>query len=385
MDLNLRDTVVVAPADNLISLAVVRSLGRNGLRVVAISQREGIGASSRYATEVIRAEKGEAGLVDAVRTAIHQYHPSAVFALGELEITALNLHREELEQSAKLLFPDQRRFELALRKDKTLAIARGLGIDTPETILISGSEELHLCAEVRYPVVVKPRQQDVVDFKNVELGSEAELAGFFQHLPAFDNFYLVQEYCAGRGVGVEILMHEGKALLTFQHRRVREYPPDGGVSVCCEAMAPEAQLVRQSEELLRAMDWEGVAMVEYRRDERTGRTVLMEVNGRFWGSLPLAIHAGADFPYALYLASKGAFAPSRSPKTSVRARLLAGDSKWLYAVLKTGCLPRGRAILDYLWDIRPQVKSFVWCLDDLAPTWMFMKQHLCRIGAYFQR
>ena len=122
MDLSQRETVVVAPAENFISLSVVRSLGRKGLRVVAITQREGIGAASRYATEVIRADAGEAALVEATRAAVHKYRPAALIGLGDFEITALNQHREELEKETTLLFPDQKHFELTLHKDKTLEI-----------------------------------------------------------------------------------------------------------------------------------------------------------------------------------------------------------------------------------------------------------------------
>ncbi len=380
----MRETVVVAPTENFISLSVIRSLGRNGLRVVAITQRDGIGAASRYVDEVIRAEVGDAALVEAVRGAIRQHHPAAVIGLGEFEIIALNRHREELEKETTLLFPDQKRFDLALMKDKTLEIAKNLGIDTPATIVISGAEQLHLCASIRYPAVVKPRQQGVVDFKAATIRSAPELASFFQGRPSRDRLYLVQEFCPGRGVGVELLIHEGKTLLAFQHRRVREFPPSGGVSVCCEAAVPEAALVRQSEQLLRAMDWEGVAMVEYRRDETTGRTVLMEVNGRFWGSLPLAIHAGADFPFLLFQASKNRPVPSLTPKTSIRARLLVADTKWIITVLKSGCLPRGRAILDYLWDFRPQVKSFAWSADDPFPALALLKRRLRRILSFLR-
>ncbi len=41
-------------------------------------------------------------------------------------------------------------------------------------------------------------------------------------------------------------------------------------------------------------------MVEFKVDDRDGRARLLEINGRFWGSLPLAVHAGADFPAAYY-------------------------------------------------------------------------------------
>ena len=53
---------------------------------------------------------------------------------------------------------------------------------------------------------------------------------------------LLQEYCAGAGVGVEMLMHEGNCLGVFQHRRLKELPYTGGVSVTAIAEQPDPGL-----------------------------------------------------------------------------------------------------------------------------------------------
>lgn len=107
---------------------------------------------------------------------------------------------------------------------------------------------------------------------------------------------LVQEYCPGVGVGVEMLMHQGIALATFQHRRLKEAPATGGVAVMAVAEEIEPALAQASFDLLRAIEWEGPAMVEFRYERKTGRVALMEVNGRFWGTSSLPILAGLDFP-----------------------------------------------------------------------------------------
>jgi predicted ATP-grasp superfamily ATP-dependent carboligase len=53
----------------------------------------------------------------------------------------------------------------------------------------------------------------------------------------------------------------------------------------------------------------------------------MEVNPRFWGSLSLAIEAGVNFPYLLYLMSRGEkFKPVEHYEIGKRCRwLLPGD------------------------------------------------------------
>ncbi len=53
--------------------------------------------------------------------------------------------------------------------------------------------------------------------------------------------------------------------------------------------------------ILKKLNWHGVAMVEFKKDAKSGEYKLIEINPKFWGSLGLAIASGVDFPY---LASK---------------------------------------------------------------------------------
>jgi predicted ATP-grasp superfamily ATP-dependent carboligase len=41
-------------------------------------------------------------------------------------------------------------------------------------------------------------------------------------------------------------------------------------------------------------------MVEYRYNPANGCYALMEINGRFWGSIPLASHSGVEFGWESY-------------------------------------------------------------------------------------
>jgi predicted ATP-grasp superfamily ATP-dependent carboligase len=108
---------------------------------------------------------------------------------------------------------------------------------------------------------------------------------------------LLQEHCAGVGVGIEMLIHEGKCVAVFQHRRLKEFPYTGGFSVTAVAERPDPALVDQSLSLLRALQWQGSAMVEFKVSPSDGTAVLMEVNGRYWGTISLPVFAGIDFPF----------------------------------------------------------------------------------------
>jgi predicted ATP-grasp superfamily ATP-dependent carboligase len=137
---------------------------------------------------------------------------------------------------------------------------------------------------------------------------------------------LLQQRIVGPGVGIFLLVWDGETVAAFSHKRLREKPPAGGISVYRESRALDHTLMARSRALLDAFGWQGVAMIEFKVDEATGIPYLMEINGRFWGSLQLAIDAGVDFPQLLVAAASGEHpAPVLSYDTTVRSRWWFGD------------------------------------------------------------
>jgi predicted ATP-grasp superfamily ATP-dependent carboligase len=201
---------------------------------------------------------------------------------------------------------------------------------------------------------------------------------------------LVQQRIIGPGVGVFVLLWEGDVLAVFSHRRLREKPPSGGVSVYCESQEPDEQLVARSVTLLREFGWHGVAMVEYKVDAESGDAYLMEINGRFWGSLQLAIDAGVDFPRLLVSAALGETVQKLNGyRAGVRCRWVLGDVDHLIARLRRspaalglppGAPARSRALLDFLVAFRPGSRGEVLRLSDPAPAGRELLDWLTRRG-----
>ena len=148
---------------------------------------------------------------------------------------------------------------------------------------------------------------------------------------------LVQEYIPGEGRGVFLLMNQGRVRAAFADRRVHEKPPSGGVSVVSESMALDPRLLAYAQQLLAALKWHGVVMVEFKHDRRDGRAKLLEINGRFWGSLQLAVDAGIDFPYLLYrMAVDGDVEQAFSYREGVRLRWWPADLDSLLLRFRNG-------------------------------------------------
>ena len=143
---------------------------------------------------------------------------------------------------------------------------------------------------------------------------------------------VVQEFIEGGGAGYFALMCKGELRAEFAHRRIRDVHPTGSGSAVRVSVAPEAKIRDAALALLKKLNWHGVAMVEFRQ-RPNGDPVFLEVNGRFWNSLPLACYAGADFPAMLAkIAENGDVEPSLTYEKGVRCRWLLGDFRHLVEV-----------------------------------------------------
>jgi protein-tyrosine-phosphatase len=122
-----------------------------------------------------------------------------------------------------------------------------------------------------------------------------------RRLPEEESASLVvlQQNFIGIGVGVELLAYQGEILTALQHERVHE-APNGGISGYRRTVPLDADLLDAAGRLMSALCYTGVCMIEFRRNLQRRDWVLIEINGRFWGSVPLSISAGLDFPTYLY-------------------------------------------------------------------------------------
>ena len=341
-------SVLVTDAGRPSALAVIRSLGRAGWRVVAASSdRVSPALHSRYTAARVRYPKPHhdpAGTVEGVLCAVRRHHVELVVPVTDDVILPLAAARHRFEGVATLAVADDAALAAAADKLATIRLARAQGIAVPRTLAVDelGLEPAVVAAgDLGWPVVVKPRrsytyasgtrpQRRWVSYAF----DEAELR---HRLVAAGDGALLQEHHPGTGVGVGLLADHGRPLAAFQHRRVREFPLTGGASSCRVSEPVDPTLLAAATTLLGAMGWTGLAMVEFRVGH--GEPVLMEINGRIWGALPLAVASGMDFPArlaALHLdgTSPQGGQPDVDYRVGVCTSDLDGERAWLAAVLR---------------------------------------------------
>ncbi|MFL5489464.1 MAG: ATP-grasp domain-containing protein [Gemmatimonadaceae bacterium] len=326
-----RLTVIVTDGDQRAALAAVRSLGVKYRCVVAATTRVSLAGGSRFASRnVIVPDPLErpGDFANAIISLVAEENATLVLPITEPAILAILPVRARL-LPASVPFPTLESFLALTDKQRLLLEATRLGIAVPSQVVVPDRDALSSIAldNLRYPAVLKPARsvgEGATGRAKVAVTYAAdhdELRRKIRALPAAAFPLLLQQRIVGPGTGIFLLIWNGELRAQFAHRRLCEKPPAGGVSVYRESIPLDADLLERSRALLDRFAWQGVAMVEFKRDAATGQPYLMEVNGRFWGSLQLAIDAGVDFPLLMADCALGErVTPNRSYRVGVRSR-----------------------------------------------------------------
>ena len=324
--------VFVTNARQRKSLAIIRSLGKRGIKVTAGEEyRFAPSFFSKYCHNSVvypSPTKRPDLFIEWLVNHIKESNYGVIFPVDDDVLEHVVNHFQELSAYTKIPVVDKELYNKARDKAETVKIAMENGIPCPKTYFISNLEEVKALAEsLDFPVVIKPRRSSG-SRGLVYIQSKDELQEKYLAIHERHNWPLIQEFIppGGNTYGVEALFNrksEPKAV--FVHRRLREYPPSGGPSTLRESVK-NSDLASLGIRLLKALNWYGVAMVEFKIDPRTNEPKLMEVNPRFWGSLALPIYAGIDFPYLLYkLAMEGDVDSTKNYKVGLQCRWLVGD------------------------------------------------------------
>lgn len=378
--------VLILGEDNRSFLTVIRSLGRRNLCVhVGWCPPSSSALYSKYVAKVHDIppySPHDDSWKHSLISVLQQEQFDLVIPCNDRTIIPFQIHRTDLERFASIYLLNEQAFEVAFDKFKTNELAKSLGIPIPQGIKISNSSEVGaILSEFQFPLVLKPRAsfsaQDLVNRNLVRKAYNKEELNAYLESMLQKGAVLIQENFIGTGVGVELLVDRGELLLAFQHVRVHE-PLTGGGSSYRKSVSLHPKLLAAAIKLMKALNYTGVAMVEFKVNFKTNDWALMEINGRFWGSLPLAVSTGADFPYYLYqLIVEGKREFSQNYKRGIYCRNLLGDLRWMLQNLKEDRSNPTLATLP-LWQVAKEginiltfrERSDTFVMDDPKPAFV---------------
>ena len=378
---------MVGSANNRAFLSVVRSLGRAGLRVHVIGTPfDAPALRSRYISAVHPMpayRPGDDTWVRGFRSLLERCRPDLVVPCDDTVIIPLQLSRADFQDSpCRIYLLSDEAYAATADKQRSYALAAQLEIPRPRQQEVCSIEELRRAAShFGFPLILKPVSSFTAGNLSAKrmvrrIKDERELLEAGPALISNGGVALAQEFFAGVGVGVEVLCKEGNILAAFQHERIHE-PLLGGGSTYRKSTRLNPELLAATHRLMSALQYTGVCMVEFRYDHSRDSWALIELNGRFWGSLPLAIAAGVDFPRYLYeMLCHGRTEFPRDYKEDIYCRNWTMDLGWLVASTRADMqkgLFKPVSAVTFLAEARNilllRERSDTFVFDDPAPAW----------------
>ena len=358
--------ILILDAEHRQTLASARSLGRAGLRVAlgeSLSLHDPAlplpSFRSRYcARPVILPSYSDGPLpyVNAILEFVREHPTRVILPASDVSCAALMPYRQELaELGTVLALPTDSALEVALDKDRTLQVARELGIAYPDLIHIGTIEELSVAiAEFGFPFVLKPTVSWAEKAKArvvpIEVVDKADAADVAMRFFATGSSILAQPWLPGRRESVTLFIVGGEVLASCTHMECRTTPPLGGASVVRESMTTMADSFDAAVRLATAIGIEGLCEVEFRRDA-AGRPLLMEINARLVGTIDNSIKSGVNFPLLIWQWATGEpVARVASYRTGVRSRWVHGDLRWLVDNQKRAGRPDSVSRATGIWE-----------------------------------
>ncbi len=374
-----RSTLIIG-AEPRIVVPIARSLNKQNVRVTVAAFGEVVRRLRSFAINQfvvlpnpdVEPERFLAILTGLIRTEESDF----LIPCSDSALLATSRFYYKLNELLRVGCPPPHIIERVLDKRITLKIAESCGVPIPVTFHVCGLEELEAVRhKLIFPLVCKPPSKQTGNaYKARYFHSYDELRNSLTPAGPFGKEVLLQQYCEGEAVGIDVLIHNGEPIVLFQHRRIRELPSTGGVSVVAVSEPLDAGLAELAVNLLRRLEWEGIAMVEFKYDRASRTAALMEVNGRYWGSVAVAIHAGVNLPlYHWQLEHGEKPCTPANYRIGVRMRWMAGDLQRLHELLtesksgKDPCNSRWRMLYDFVVDFRPSTQDMLLSLTDPLP------------------
>jgi predicted ATP-grasp superfamily ATP-dependent carboligase len=308
------ESVLVLDANQRSALAVTRSLGRRGVRVIAADDtRRSLAGQSRFAAGTFtypppRTDAG--GFLDALAAACRRLRVDVLYPMSDVTMRLVLEHEHRLSPVVVPFGPFEA-YEQLSDKWRFFELCRSLGLPMPVTHFVQHAADLdRVRTELRFPLVIKPCRSQLFDagrWRHVTVryaDSFAELRSIAASVDYFGAHpFLLQEYIGGEHQGIFALSDRGAPDAYFANRRLRDVPPAGGIVVLVESIPMNPKTREIARALLSHVGWHGVAMVECK--VRHGVPYILEANARFWASTQLAVDCGVDYPWLLFQLATG--------------------------------------------------------------------------------
>jgi D-aspartate ligase len=230
-----------------------------------------------------------------IEAIVKQYDIDLTIAGGEKAIKFLMEHQERLSVFAKLPeLPSQEHFDIANDKARLSEFIFDNKLSQPKTFIYRKDADLSGLSDLQFPVLIKlPSGEGGKGIERFE-----DLTELQEHLSShdFDEDLLCQEFIEGHDICISVICKDGDITAHTIQQCLIENPKLYAPSLSVE-FVHNKNVIKEASQLLKLLNWQGVAHIDMRLNEQTGDVYVIEINPRFWESLMASLYAGVNFTW----------------------------------------------------------------------------------------
>ncbi|WP_445665953.1 carboxylate--amine ligase [Fodinibius sp. AD559] len=386
------------PALVLGEIGLVQNLGRAGIPVIVGSEiRDNPSLHSRYTRGQVffsdyRSPKFIEELCDFGRSLSQK---AVLFSDDDHAILNIAKHQDQLEPYYLFSFPDPERVEKLLDKQLFCELIEQYDLPAPRSITLSSVKELNEkpVEKLQFPCVIKPSfkqawwgkdfDSKVGDYqKAIKCKSYEELVNLYRDLAEINPHVVVQEFIEGGEDQIYsvnmCVSNEGRLDGYFIAQKLRTYPIVAGEG-CYITTVEDPEMIEMTMDIVRLLELRGLLNIQFKRDQRTGKPVLLEIHTRnsVWSYLGTA--AGANIAALYYqLLTGNKILEQRDYVPGVRFIFIEKDLKAFIQNLRVKQVPIGTWMRTYFQKFI--LGGFSW--NDPMPAvmklWFIMRRRLAK-------
>lgn len=357
-------------------LGVIRTLGRNGVPVIAVTQNGSeFGSRSRYLKELWHLDGAEDQIIDSLLQRSHLFDQRPVlFPVVDRWVRGISARRADIAEHYRIQLPDAEVLEAAMSKTGFARLCSDLGLTTPQTLLAESTEQVcEASKRVQFPCIVKPEfhtpdYMRAARAKAFRVTTADELIRVYATFSRVQPQVIIQEWIPGEDGEIYFCLQyydaKSRRLASFRGRKIRQWPPLTGTG-CSIEPARTQRIEDLADAFFSGLDFRGLGSLEFKRDVGTGEFVAIEATvGRTDFNGAVADLNGVPIPYIAYCDLVGLpqrrWRQSRVPVKWVR---WSADKASARHYRRKGEL----SVTGWLWSIRPLVGWSVWSMTDPWP------------------
>ena len=277
--------------------AAARAIASSGYIVDVIGGNRSISSKSKHVRKnVFNINTLSNNNLNKFLEIIKKEQYNIVLGIGASSIKFLSDNREQISKYVKLLLPPKQSLAICLDKIQTMKFASAHNICIPKTYLFKSMKDVNYLKKVgNFPIIIKSADEVDKKISTLYISSREDLdENLIEKIFALNSSFIAQERIFGGAEAFFAIYKNGLLIDYMMHERMRENPITGGPSTKARSIYKQ-DLYTFGKLALDKLKWNGVAMVEFKRDT-LGQLHLLEINPKFWGSLDLALATGVNFP-----------------------------------------------------------------------------------------